>query len=226
MPWNANGADPKVDPTLTGAWPFPKKGTWRPVSLPSGPDPRTGFVGLCHRCSHRHPVPSGGWSGSEDPFRPPGGSETGLPGGSSPLVLQRPAEAFRCQPLAKRRERPADGCVASRSWLVALLRTEVLNTASLKTARTVAAISIRFEFLSSFSPLGPSDPKFPPRLDDLKLPLAAESRKLARGRLSTVHAFACGHRWITQRFVASYLSRCASNRNRSALSLMNPCASV
>ena len=54
---NANGADPKVDPTLTSAWSFRRRHL-APSVVAVVPDPRIGFVRLCHRRSHRHPVPS------------------------------------------------------------------------------------------------------------------------------------------------------------------------
>ena len=39
-----------------------ERGTWHPVSLPLKADPKTVFRWLCHRRSHRHPVPSDGGS--------------------------------------------------------------------------------------------------------------------------------------------------------------------
>lgn len=38
----------------------PRRDTWRPVSLPLVSTPKNGRRGLCHRRSHRHPVPSDG----------------------------------------------------------------------------------------------------------------------------------------------------------------------
>jgi hypothetical protein len=68
---NANGADPKVDPTLTGAW-IPKD-TWHPVSLPAFPiedrirralspalAPASGSVKRSVRVRRSFPVPPGG----------------------------------------------------------------------------------------------------------------------------------------------------------------------
>ena len=106
---------------------FRRKGTWRPVSLPSGSNLAIGPV--------LRPVSSGSVTGARTGIRfrravgpnpkilsvHPAVPRPVFRDGPLPPILHRPAEAFRCQPLAKRREKPADGCVASRSCLVALL---------------------------------------------------------------------------------------------------------
>ena len=68
-----------------------------------------------------------------------------------------------------------------------------------------------------------------PRLDDWKVRGSPDSGNGGPADLSTFVGFASGQGWITQRFAAAAplypLSRCASSRNRSALSLMKPAAS-
>ena len=199
---NANGADPKVDPTLTSAWSSRTRHLAPSVVAVDRAIRRSSFRRLGHRRSHRHPVPLVGWSGSEDPFRPSGSSETGSSVGLSPLAPQ-----FRPKPkcLAWRATgsiRPMVALLSRSSRTTDLHRTEVLNMTISKTARTATAISIWFENFRSFNPLGLSVQRFLPRLDDLKVPLEPESRKLARGGLSTVHAFGCGQPCITQRLIA------------------------
>jgi hypothetical protein len=93
-------------------------------------------------------------------------------------------------------------CFAFLFETIGLRRTGVLCKAIWKTARTVAAITIGFEFSRSFSLLGLSDPSFSLPLDGLKVPLGPESRKRASPGFSTFHHFRCGHGWISQRLVA------------------------
>lgn len=109
----ANGADPKVDPTLTVAWSSRRKRLARCLCrrFPT----EVGSVRRCHRCSHRHPVPSGGRSGSEDPFlfrqavpRP----AVHWPSASNGCVA--PAEAFATPP-RRRTGRTGRWWLASRS---------------------------------------------------------------------------------------------------------------
>jgi len=177
-----------------------EEGTWHPVSLPLAADPKTAFRWLCHRRSHRHPVPSDGGLDPKIRALHPAVPRPVL-ACHSPLAPQ-----FRPKPkcLAWRATgsiRPMVASLSRSSRTTDLHRTEVLNMTISKTARTVAAIPIWFEIFRSFNPLGLSVQRSSPRLDDLKVPLGPESRKAARAALSTVHAFACGHGWITQRFI-------------------------
>ena len=197
---NANGADPKVDPTLTGAWSFRRR-RLAPSVVAVGP-----------RSEDRFPLalspalaPASGsvrwWFGSEDPLLPSGGSETGSSVGRSTVGAAVPAEAEVPCLASDRSIRPMVTSLSRSSRTTDLHRTEVLNMTISKTARTVVAIPIWFEIFRSFNPLGLSVQRISPRLDDLKVPLGPESRKAARPALSTVHAFGCGHGWITQRLV-------------------------
>jgi hypothetical protein len=134
----------------------PVRDTWHPVSLPSGCNLAIASSGLCHRCSHRHPVPSdGGCRIRRSLPGPPGGSETGFPLLVSHLErLRFPAEAF-LRLLGERPGQPADDgnafaffsndppCAGPKSFAGLVS----------KTARTVAAISIGFGKLRTFKSL-------------------------------------------------------------------------
>lgn len=131
-----------------------EEGTWHPVSLPLVPDLANGFRGLCHRRSHRHPVPSKGL-GWTAPGRSPSLPFPLHPAVPRPIFRDGPSpgagtisgRSLRSRLLGERPGEPADGCVASRSSrTIPLRRTEVLCMAISKTARTVAAIPIGFEF--------------------------------------------------------------------------------
>ena len=125
---------------------FRRGGTWRPVSLPLVRDPKIDFRWRCHRRSHRHPVLSDGWSGSEDPFRP---------------IRRFRDRSFR---MASRRWRRIPGrslealpderpgltdrwlrCFAFLSNDRSCFEPKFAARPISKTARTVAAIPIRFE---------------------------------------------------------------------------------
>lgn len=184
----------------------PRRDTWHPVSLPLGHRSFDWALRRCHRRSHRHPVPSGGWSGPEGPFRPPGGSETGLPwwpfASNGCALRPKPSNAPSAPGRKSGRWRR---CFAFLSNDLPCVGPKPSAWPVSKTARTDAATPIRFEIFSSFKSLDLSVPKVPRRLDGLKLPLRSESRKLASPRLSTFPRFRCGRGWITQRFVANAL---------------------
>lgn len=101
---NANGADPKVDPTLTSAW-IPRD-TWHPVSLPSIP----GRNRFRRALSPALAPASGSFRWSVQIRRsfpvPPGGSETDFPG-SRLERLHRSGRSLRDASSAKDRvDRP------------------------------------------------------------------------------------------------------------------------
>lgn len=104
----------------------------------------------CHRRSRRHPVPSGGWFGSEDPPRMPGGSETERPWWPRSVC----ASLGRSRDCAWvwNRECPADDRIVSRSSQATdlLPNRSSLARAISKIARTDAATTIRFEILLFF----------------------------------------------------------------------------
>lgn len=191
---------------LSPARGLPEGSAWRPVSLPwamRSEDrlPRALSPALAPASG------SFGWwvRGPKIPRSPSVGSETG----HSVVVFRRwrriPGRSLEALPderpgLADRWQR----CFAFLFKAIGLLRTGVLCKAIWKTARTVAAITIGFEFSRSFSLLGLSDPSFSLPLDGLKVPLGPESGKRARPGFSTFHGFCCGHGWISQPLVADH----------------------
>lgn len=149
----------------------------------------TGSVGLCHRRSHRHPVPSDGRSGSEDPFlcrlavpRP-----ISLAPASNGCIV--PAEAFATPPRRKTGQTGRWWFRRRSSQTIPLHPTEAFRKAISKTARTVAAISVGREKLRTFRPLGLSVRWLPFPSDDLKLRLRTESRKHREGSFFHRQAF-------------------------------------
>ena len=142
---NANGADPKVDPTLTGAWSFRRR-RLAPSVVAAGSRPEGRFpLALSPALA-----PASGsvrWRfGSEDPRPPSGGSETAeFRSGHPPLAPQTWPKPGCLAWWATGFSRPMVALLSRSSRTIDLLRTEVLGMPISKTARTGAAISIRSE---------------------------------------------------------------------------------
>lgn len=158
-PGKANGADPKVDPTLTGAWSFPKKGAWRPVSLPLDRS-RSGAVTGARTGIRFRPELGSALLGAEAPGRwSPRHQAVPRPifrSGRLRWTAYAPAEALA---VCRRGERPGktgrwQRCFAFLSNDRPCLGPKSFAWTVSKTARTVAAISIGRQKLRTFKPLG------------------------------------------------------------------------
>ena len=218
-----NGASLAADPTLTGVWASEealdawrlehrsrKSGCRHRPALAPAPDPLSG------RTVRRLSQPFGGF---RDRFR------RSAPGDDPVCALALQARQHR--PLKARPVRLRTVAVSMVGASVGPGGSPVLLPPPRRPRRRVEAVP---KSLLRRRPFGLCLGRANPRLDVWKMRRAGESRNGQLGDFSTFVDFRGGQGWISQRPVAGYplsrpASRWASNRSRSALSLMKPAAS-